>query len=134
MKNTDGPGELSFRVMEEEASINKQVVEQAKVRITKKVHEEEEHVDVSSSQEEVEVHKVVINKYVDAMPETRYEGNTMIVPVMKEVVVVEKRLLLAEEIHITKHKVTSAGEKIIPVLREEVHVERITKDEIKEKL
>ena len=134
MKNKDEQEEFSFNVMEESAQVDREVVEQAKVRIVKTVHQDEQHVDVSSRQEEVEVHKVVINKYVDAAPAVRYEGDTMIVPVMREEVVVEKRLLLVEEIHITKHTVQTNDEQIIPVLREEVHVERVTRNDIKENL
>ena len=134
MKNKDEQEEISFNIMEERAAVNREVVEQAKVRIVKTVHQDEELVDLSSRQEEVEVHKVVINKYVDAAPEVRYEGDTMVVPVMKEVVVVEKRLLLAEEIHITKRTVQSNKEETFPLLREEVHVERVTRNDIKENL
>jgi uncharacterized protein (TIGR02271 family) len=134
MKNKDEQEELSFNVMEEQARVHKEVVEQAKVRIVKKVHEEEQNIDLSSRQEEVEIHKVVVNKYVDVAPQVRYDGDTMIVPVMKEVVTVEKRLLLAEEIHITKRTVKTNDEQTIPLLREEVHVERVTKNEIKENL
>lgn len=131
MNNKQRNEELSFPVMEERASIDKEIVEQAKVRIIKKVHEEEEHIDLVSKQEEVEVHKIVINKFVDEAPAVRYEGDTMIVPVLKEVVV--KRLLLAEEIHVTKHTVETRENKIVPLLREEVQIERVTRDDIKEK-
>ena len=132
MKKNDKDPALSFNIMEEQASVSKEVVEQARVRIVKKVHEDIERVDLSSKAEQVEVHKVVINKYVDEAPAVRYEGDTMIVPVMKEVVVMEKRLVLAEEIHITTKTVKTSDEREIPLLREEVHVERVTKDEIKE--
>ena len=132
MKKNDKDPALSFNVMEEQASVSKEVVEQARVRIVKKVHEDIERVDLSSKAEQVEVHKVVINKYVDEAPAVRYEGDTMIVPVMKEVVVMEKRLVLAEEIHITTKTVKTTDEREIPLLREEVHVERVSKDKIDE--
>ena len=132
MKKNEKDPSLSFNVMEEQASVSKEIVEQAKVRIVKKVHEDVQTVDLSSKAEQVEVHKVVINKYVDEAPDVRYEGDTMIVPVMKEVVVMEKRLVLAEEIHITRKTIKTNDERDIPLLREEVHVERVTRNEIKE--
>jgi len=78
---------------------------------------------MSLRSEEVEVERVTINEYVDVIPQVRYEGNTTIVPVVKEVAVVEKKILLAEEIHITKKISTSEEERIIPLLKEEVIIE-----------
>jgi len=44
-----------------------------------------------------------INQYVDTAPAaSRYEGDTLIIPVLKEVLVVEKKLMLVEELHIRK--------------------------------
>lgn len=51
----------------------------------------------------VHVEHKPINKYVDSnLAPVRYEGDTMIVSVLKEVVVVEKKTLLVEELHIKK--------------------------------
>ena len=127
MKNKqENPRDLSFNVMEEQAHINKEVVENAKVRIVKKVHEEEATVDVSARNEAVKVERFPMDKYVDAAPVIRYEGNTMIVPVVQEVVVVQKRLLLVEEVHITKGVAIEKEEKTMPLRREEIIVERVT--------
>ena len=126
--NNDNPG-VSFNVMEEQAFVDKKIVEQAKVRIVKKVHEEEATVDVSTRSEAVKVERVSIDQYVDAAPEIRYEGNTMIVPVVQEVVVVQKRLLLVEEVRITKGTIDNEEEKTMPLRREEVVVERVTTEQ-----
>ena len=127
MKNKqENPRDLSFNVMEEQAHINKEVVENAKVRIVKKVHEEEATVDVSTRNEAVKVERFPMDKYVDAAPAIRYEGNTMIVPVVQEVVVVQKRLLLVEEVYITKGVAIEKEEKTMPLRRDEIIVERVT--------
>ena len=128
MNNPHNDSSIAINVMEEQAHVSKQVVEQAKVRIVKKVHEEEATVDVSARSESVKIEKIPVNKYVETAPQIRYEGDTMIVPVVKEVVVVEKRLMLVEEVHITKNTVTNEGEKSIPLRREEVFVERVTRE------
>lgn len=132
MKNNPDNGDILINVMEEQAHVQKQVTENAKVRITKQVHEENETIDLSEKSQEVKVHKVAVNKYVDEAPAVRYEGDTIIVPVMKEVVVVEKRLLLVEEIHVTRNTVVTKDQQTIPLLREEIHVERITREKINE--
>ncbi len=119
----------SLKVIEEQVHIDKQVIEKSKVRLSKKVHEENETVSVSVKSEEVKVEKLEVNKYVDEVPQVRYEGNTMIVPVMKEVLVIEKKLLLVEEFHITKYITTKEEEKTIPLRKEEVIIERIASND-----
>ncbi len=111
-------------VLEESIKIHKEFVETGKVIISKKVKEEEVNVSVPLMHEEVTVDKVEVNKYVDTAPEIRYEGETMIVPVVKEVLVVEKRLMLTEELHIRKNIVEKTEERIEKVRKEEVSVSR----------
>lgn len=81
---------------------------------------------MTARSESVKIEKIPVNKYVEVAPQIRYEGDTMIFPVVQEVIVVEKRLLLVEEVHITKTTITNEGEKSMPLRREEVFVERVT--------
>ena len=106
-----------------EKNFAKKIVEKGSVRIVKKVNTEEEKISVPLRSEEVEVERVAINEYVNTPPSVRYEGNTTIVPVVKEVAVVEKKILLVEEIHITKRIKTTDEEKIIPLLKEDIVIE-----------
>ena len=50
---------------------------------------------------------------VDAMPVAQVEGKITIIPVVEEIVVVEKRLVLVEEIRI--RKIATSQEVSIPV-------------------
>ena len=54
------------------------------------------------SEETVEVTRVPIDKVVETAPEIRTDGDVTIVPVLEEVLVVEKRLVLKEELHIRR--------------------------------
>jgi hypothetical protein len=54
--------------------------------------------------EDCEIERVPVRRLLDRPAETRQEGDTLIVPLMEEVWVVEKRLLLREELHITRRK------------------------------
>jgi len=73
--------------------------------------------------EEVEVEKVAVNQFVESGPEVRYEGDTMIIPVLREVM--EVRMLLVEELRVTKRKVESNDSQELTLRREEVTVERL---------
>lgn len=117
----------SLEIMEEQLSVNKEVVDSGKVYINKKVVEETEKISVPVAHEEVEVTRVAVNKPVDTPPEIRYEGNTTVIPVIKEVLVVEKKLMLVEEIHVTKHVIEKKEERSMPLRKEEVNVEKYSK-------
>jgi uncharacterized protein (TIGR02271 family) len=119
---------LVIPVIEETASIDKQVVVTGKVRIEKQVEEINEPVNINLQHDEYTIRRVAIDKYVEEeIPQVRQEGNTMIIPVLKEVVV--KRVLLVEEVHIIK-EVVSANEQVnIPLRKETVTVTRSTDDQ-----
>ncbi len=54
--------------------------------------------------DEVSVERVPVNRIVDRAPETRQEGDVTIIPVIEEVITVEKRLLLREEVRIRRSR------------------------------
>ena len=69
--------------------------------------------------------RVPVNRFVETAPQVRYEGETMIVPVLREVVVVEKRIELIEELHITKRTIQTQVSQQVTLRTEEVTVERL---------
>jgi len=48
----------------------------------------------------------------------------MIIPVLKEVAVIEKRVMLVEEIHVTKLKTEKTETQEVAVRKEEVNIKR----------
>lgn len=112
-------------LVEEQISVTKREVERGRVRVTKTVQEREEVVDVGLMEEEVEVNRVPVNRLVDQTEAVRHEGDTMIVPVYEEVLVVRKRLMLKEELHITRNRREVNRPQTVTVRREEVEVERL---------
>jgi len=124
-KNENAP---SLNILQEEANIDKKIVESGKVYIHKKVQETDEEISVPVSHESVTIKKVTVNKYVDVAPLVRNEGNTTIIPVIKEVLVIEKKLLLVEEVHVIKEVIESTEEHTIPLRKEEIEVERYKRE------
>lgn len=116
-------------VIEEQLQVAKRVVETGRLLVSKTVLEEEETVDISLVSEALSVERVPINQYVDAPPAVRYDGDTTIFPVLKEVLVTEKRLLLVEEVHITKQRTTASDTQRVMLRREEVTVQRVDSEE-----
>ncbi|WP_448202774.1 YsnF/AvaK domain-containing protein [Azospirillum sp. sgz302134] len=111
---------------EEVLSVGKRAVERGRVRITTEVREREESVEQDLDSETVEVVRVPVGRPVDSPPEPRQEGDVLIVPVLEEELVVTKRLVLREELHIRK-QTTRRTERITETLRsEDVAVTRAT--------
>jgi uncharacterized protein (TIGR02271 family) len=117
-------------VIEEQAEFSKQEITSGLVRINKVVHEREEVVDEPLITEEVEIERVPINKVVKGQaPKARQDGDKTIIPVLEEVLVVEKRLLLKEELRITRRKRTFHDPQVLTLRSEEVTVERTKPDD-----
>ncbi len=117
----------SIPVWEEVMEVEKKMVDSGKgVRIEKKVNERKENVTVSLLQEEIKVTRIPKQKILapNEMPLPRQEGDTYIVPVFREVLVVEKRLCLEEEVHITKQKNSVESSQSVPLKSEQVSVQR----------
>jgi uncharacterized protein (TIGR02271 family) len=111
-------------LVEERLSIAKRQVETGRLRVAIKVEQREELVPVELAHDEVEIERVPKNVAVSELPGVRLEGNTTVIPVVEEVVVVEKRLVLVEEIHV-RRKVATTTEQIPVMLRaEQATVER----------
>jgi len=116
---------ITIPVINEELLVSSKTVETGRVLISKKVFEEESVINSMIRSEEVIVEKKEINQYVDVAPEAvRQEGNVTIISVVKEVLVIEKRLLLVEELHITKHQKEESVVISETVRKEEIHVLR----------
>lgn len=120
--------EVTIPVIEERAQVGKQVVETGKVRITKRVSEHEEVIDEPLLREQAAIERVPVNRYVEQAPQPRQEGDTLIIPVVREDIVVQKRLVLVEELHVTKEVVEARDPQTVTLRREEVEITRNVAD------
>lgn len=62
--------------------------------------EHDETVALLLRQQDVSVERVSVGRVVSEAPAIRQEGDTVIIPILEEILVVEKRLVLKEELHI----------------------------------
>ena len=111
-------------VVEETAVVYKERVVTETVRLHKRVHEDEEVLDIPVQAEAIEVERVPVGRWLDAPAEVRREGGTTVYPVVEEVLVVEKRLRLVEEVRVTRRQETRRVQERVALRREEVTVER----------
>ncbi len=70
--------------------------------------------------EDCEVQRVEVKRIIDKPAEIRHEGDTMIIPLMEEVLVVEKRLMLREELHIKRRRAAKSANDRVPIVPEQL--------------
>jgi uncharacterized protein (TIGR02271 family) len=109
-------------VIEEEIIIDKKLVKKEGIIVKKEIISEDVSVDIPLLKEHLDIQRIPLNQYLDKRPEIRYEGDTMIIPVLKEVI--EKRLLLVEEIRITKTVTSETASEKITLSKQKVTVTR----------
>ncbi|MGC2400166.1 MAG: YsnF/AvaK domain-containing protein [Acidobacteriaceae bacterium] len=117
-------GPTVIPVFEETLSVAKRAVETAGVRVSRVTHDYQEQVDELLQHEKVEVERIAVDRPVEAMPSVRQEGDVTIIPVVEEVVKIERRLVLKEEIHIRRLKHTERYQETITLRRQEAVISR----------
>lgn len=112
-------------VIQERAVVKKRVVETGRVRIRKHVREYEEHVDIPHVHEEVHIDRVPVDRVIESAPDVRTEGDVTVIPIVEERYVLEKRLVLVEELHVRRERHETHRPEVVKVLKEEVEVDRL---------
>ncbi len=111
-------------VIQETVRVEKREFESGKVVVHKTVMERDEAVEVLLRQQDLSVERVPIGRVVQEAPQTRQEGDTLIVPILEEVLVVEKRLVLKEELHIRKQSSERMEQQTVRLRSEQVEIEQ----------
>ncbi len=120
-----GEADTVIQLAEETLKVGTRTVEHGQVRVTKRVVEREEIVDQPLMREEVMVEHISINQVVEQAAPVRYEGDTTIIPLYEEVLVFEKRLMLVEEVRVTRRSSERRAPQQVVLRREEAVVERL---------
>lgn len=118
--------ETVIPVIEEYAVVQKEIIETGKVRVRKTVEEDKAIVNLPIINETYDITRVPVNGQVsdEPPPPMRYEGDTMVIPVVKETTVMVKRYEVVEEVRITKKITETPLMQEITLKRESIHIER----------
>lgn len=122
-----GAQTLTLPVHEERLRVRTMTVDTGRgVRIDKVVATRPCTVEQALLHTEVEVRHVPVDRIVaqSEAPAARQEGDTYIVPVLEEVLVLERRLRIKEELHITTVRRQVQHSETVLLKSEEVSVER----------
>lgn len=127
VEGNEGSTQLRFPVMHEELQVSTRTVDTGRgLRIHKTVSEREQVVDDPLWREELAVEHVPVDRVItgDEVPQTHYEGDTLVVPVLEEVLVVQKQLVLKEEVRITRQRHPMHQPQKVLLRSEQIQVER----------
>ncbi|MGH2352472.1 MAG: YsnF/AvaK domain-containing protein [Chloroflexota bacterium] len=121
-----GEHEIRVPVLEERLVPGKRAVDMGELRIHKYVDSVEETVRQPVTRDDLVVERVPVNRPLEAPVGSRMEGDWLVIPVMEEVLVIQKRLMLKEEVRIRKQQVTEEQEVHETVRHERVEIEDAT--------
>ena len=123
------PDETVLPLAEETVSVERRVVETGRVRVSLRTETEAREVSETLHSESVEVEHVPVNRTLgldEAAPEPRRGADGgWIIPVVEEVLVVERRLVLREELHLRVRRVAEEFRETVPLRRQRVEIERL---------
>ena len=115
---------LILPLLAEEVSVTRREVDGDTVRVTTVTRERQQPVDEVLTHQRVEIERVPIGRMVDGVPPVREEGDTTILSVVEEVVVVERRLILKEEVRIRRVRVTESHRETVAVREQNAVITR----------
>ena len=117
-------------LIEETLQVDKVARDRGGYRITKRVETRQELVDPPLRHHQVEIERRPIGRRLEGttLPEPRYEGDTYIVPVIEEVLVTEKQLVLVEEVRITRVRGTHHAPQHVTLRKEDISIERLDQE------
>ncbi|MCJ2118441.1 YsnF/AvaK domain-containing protein [Methylobacterium sp. J-001] len=121
--------EAVLPLIAETAGIEKRAVETGRVRVTTRTETVEEVLRETLRSDMVGVTRVAINRTLaegEAPPVVREANGVTIIPILEEILVVEKRLVLREEVHVRQ---TTAGEGVempVTLRRQHAVIERVS--------
>jgi uncharacterized protein (TIGR02271 family) len=115
---------LDLPVVAEEVTVAVRTVDRERLRIRRQVVTDQQTIETPLIEEHILVERIPCDTFVDRMPEARREGDTLIVPCVEEVAVVEKRLRVREEVRIRVVREQRIDRRTVPVRRHDIQIER----------
>ena len=127
-------GKETLPLVEEELVVDRKTVSDGRVLVSTHTDTVTDFAEIELREDDIEIERVSFETVVGAVPQVRIEGDVTIIPILEERLLVEKRLVLVEEIRM-RRKTTLRTERVEAELRKQTaSVERINADEpIKEK-
>ena len=116
--------ESLLRLHSEKLDVTIKPVVTGRVEVSTVTHSREFVIDEALTSQHAEIEHVAIGRIVDTAPEMREEDGVFIIPIIEEIVVVERRLFLKEEVRIRRSTRTHRHHEIVTLREQEAVVTR----------
>ena len=120
----DDVQERTLPLVEETLVTQRRTVETGTVRVRTVMQQREEVARAEIYRQAVSVEHVPINREIDEVPAPWEDGDVLVIPVVEEILVVEKRLILREEVRVRRRREVDHIEQPISLRAMEALVER----------
>jgi len=120
---SDAAGIEKLSLAEENAHVEKRRIITGRVRVHTAVDVVDQVISEELTAERMAVDRVAVNRYVETAPSIRTEGELTIIPVLEQVLVVQTKLLLKEEIHIRRSVTKETVTETVPVRKQRAVIE-----------
>jgi uncharacterized protein (TIGR02271 family) len=118
-------GQIVVPLHAEELSVAKRRIVTGRTRISTVTRQQEKRVQAPLTRELVEIERRPVGRPVESMPSVRHEGDTIIIPVVEERLVVERRLVLKEEVRVRRIRKTEIHQERAMTRKQDVRVARL---------
>jgi stress response protein YsnF len=122
--NPSSVEEQVIPVLAEQISVQRRCVETGRVMATITTQSREQIIQEDLVRDTVEVERVPVGRAVESIPPVREEGDTTIIPVVEEVLVIERRLILKEEVHLRRARIRQTHAATVVTRSQDVVVTR----------
>ena len=116
--------EVVIDLSSEQLSVSKQEVVTGRVSISISTETQGSEVSETLVSETADVERVPVGRFVEVVPQSRQEGDVLVIPLVEERMV--KRLFLREELRISKRFDTTLVTATADLRREEAVIERLS--------
>lgn len=121
----DDSSEIVIPVLAEHVHVDTVPVLTGGVRIVKRLESHDELVEQQLRVQNVEVTRIPVNRIVDGpQAVVRTPEGDLIIPVVEEILKIERQWVVREEIHISRLEKLLDHRETVSVTREEVEIER----------
>ena len=113
-----------LRLLAERVVVEKRLVRGDTVRVSTVTNIREQEVAEPLNREHVEIERVTIDRVIQDVPPIRQEGDVIILPIIEEVLVLERRLVLKEEVRVRRVQVTEVHRETVSLRQQSALVTR----------
>jgi stress response protein YsnF len=124
MPPTPDPEEVIVPVHTERAEMTRRSTVTGRFTVSTVTKARDELIDELLTNEHAEIERVPIRQLVDEVPGIREEGDTTVIPVVEEVLIVERRLFLKEEVRVRREKTMTRHQQTVTLRDQDAVITR----------